>query len=79
MSFTPGFAPDAKSQWHELDFEFQELVLDELDKLAANLPIAVRGVIEHDFVHRREDERHYIFLRLTVDRSLRTLKISTGN
>ena len=37
MSFTPGFAPDAKSQWLELDFELQELVLDEMEKLAAPL------------------------------------------
>ena len=34
MSFTPGFAPDAQSEWHDLDFELQELVLDELDRLA---------------------------------------------
>ena len=75
MSFTPGFAPDAQSQWQDLDFELQELVLDEMDKVAANPAPAIRGVLQHDFVHERAGIRHYIFLRLTVDRSRRTIKV----
>jgi hypothetical protein len=35
MNFTPGFAPDAKSQWQAMDFEVQEIALHELEMIAA--------------------------------------------
>jgi len=53
MSFTPDFVPDAKSQWQELDFELQELVLDEMERLAFSTPPGAGGVIEHDFAEDR--------------------------
>jgi len=75
MSFTPDFVPDAKSQWRELDVELQEIVLDELEKLASNPPPDVGGLIEHDFAHDRGGIRHYIFLRMVIDRRARTLRV----
>ena len=65
MSFTPGFAPDAKSQWVALDFEFQELVLDELERLALNPP--AQGEHIFDLIHESQSRRHYVFLRVWVD------------
>lgn len=38
MSFALDFAPDAKSQWRDLEIEVQEVVLDEMERLAANPP-----------------------------------------
>lgn len=67
MSLTPAFAPDAKSQWQELDILLQERVLDELDKLAAVPPDAPRGVALHDFVHVIGEVRNYIFMRIVID------------
>jgi hypothetical protein len=65
MSFVPGFAPDALSQWRALDFELQELVLDELERLAINPPHTTEQVI--DVVRDAADVRHYIFLHVLVD------------
>jgi hypothetical protein len=69
MSLTPGFAPDARSQWQELSAELQECVLDELDKLAEDPPTSPRGVILHDFIQQEKNARHYVFLRIVVDSS----------
>jgi hypothetical protein len=51
MSFVPGFAPDAKSQWLELDPVLQEMVLDELESLLANPPTPPKHEFYHDFRH----------------------------
>ena len=67
MSFVPDFAPDAKSQWRELAVELQELVLDEMEKLAQNPPPPPTSVVYHDLFHERDGTKHNIFLRLTVD------------
>ncbi len=75
MSFTPRFAPDAESQWHELDFELQELVLDEMERLAANPPRTIRGFARHDFMLDRPGERHYVFLRLAIDRVRQIMRV----
>jgi hypothetical protein len=65
MSFTPAFAPDARSQWGALDFEFQEIVLDELDRLALDPPEHGEHII--DVVVEAGGFRHYLFLRVSVD------------
>ena len=75
MSFAPAFAPDAESEWRALDFELQELVLDEVDRLAGNPPPTPRGTILHDLVHDEAGVRHYVFLRLVVDRSGGTITV----
>jgi hypothetical protein len=75
MSLTPGFAPDAKSQWLELDVELQERILDELENLAAAPLNAPRGIILHDFVHVTRDAHNYIFLRLIVDSNQQSLTL----
>lgn len=68
MSYTPGFAPDARSQWQELPPELQEIALDELDRIALDPPkgdevIAsatneAGGVRRHVFLHALIDHKH---------------------
>jgi hypothetical protein len=65
MSFVPGFAPDALSQWRELDFDLQELVLDEVDKLANDPPARDTAII--DLAHDLPTGRHYLFIQLLID------------
>src|SRR5438045_8962961 len=74
MSFVPGFAPDALSQWRELDFELQELVLDELERLAADPPAAGSADVV-DVVREVAGLRHYVFVRFAVDRARQRLII----
>ena len=66
MSFAPGFAPDGLAQWRALDFELQELVLDEVERLAIDPP----GGVEHvaDVVVDVIGMRHYLFVHVLVDR-----------
>jgi hypothetical protein len=75
MSFVPGFAPDAQSQWRELDTELQELVLDEMERLVANPPRSSAPVVYSDLFHATKQARHYIFLRSTVDHLRRKVTI----
>jgi plasmid stabilization system protein ParE len=48
-----------------LDFELQELVLDELEALAVNPPATNEQFM--DVVRDSPDVRHYIFLHVLVD------------
>ena len=59
MTFTPVFAPDAHSQWRALEIEFQEAVLDKLDRLCQSPP----DVSEHisDIVIEQGAARHFLF------------------
>jgi len=68
MSFVPGFAPDAASQWRELDPVLKEMVLDELAGLCATPP-PPQDLVRRDFVHESAGVRHYVFLRFVVERS----------
>ena len=70
MSFVPGFAPDALAQWRALEFELQELVLDEVERLALNPPADASEQII-DLVHQTPTVRHYLFVHLLIDRSHR--------
>lgn len=65
MSFTPGFAPDAKSQWQSLDFDLQQFVLDEIERVASNPP--PNGEYVLDPVREEGDIRQYVFVRVIVD------------
>jgi hypothetical protein len=69
MSFVPEFAPDAKSQWRELEVELQELVLDEMERLATNSPAAASNtIIYRDVTYLDRTQKHYVFLRAVVER-----------
>lgn len=77
MSYVPGFAPDAKADWRELDTQLQELVLDEMERLAANPPTTSRTMFLTDFVCEIANAKHYIWIRYVVDRKANRL-IVTG-
>jgi hypothetical protein len=62
MSFSLEFAPDTELQWRELDLELQELILDEMENLAANPPSASKYYAYRDFVHDAGGMRHDVFL-----------------
>lgn len=76
MNLTPVFAPDAKSQWRELDVELQEMVLDEMEKLAAQPQFSLRPTLTADFVITRQSERHFVFLQYIVERRARRLVVT---
>ena len=64
MSYTPGFAPDAQSQWQALEPRFQEIVLDKLDELAISPPAGTEQVI--DAAVEEGALRHYLFLHALI-------------
>jgi hypothetical protein len=65
MSYTPGFAPDAESQWHALDPHHQELALDVLDRLCASPPRHIEHVGE--VVYEEAGVKHHLFVHVVVD------------
>ena len=71
MSLTPAFAPDAFSQWRALDIEFQEAVLDEVERLCLSPPEASEHV--SDVVIDRGAVRHFLFVHVVTDASRRIL------
>ena len=73
MSLTPAFAPDAKSQWQDLEPVLQELVLDVLDEIAVNPPTMPQGTLQRDAVHDSAAARHYLFMRFAIDQRRVTL------
>ena len=76
MSYALEFAPDARSEWQELDFGLQELVLDELDAQTAHPPAKPSGVVLlHDLVHDAPGVRHYVFLRCILDHGTEALTV----
>jgi DNA-binding response OmpR family regulator len=76
MSFGPEFAPDAKSQWLELDPVLQELVLDEIERLIQRPSALPRREFYHDLVHEDQNGKHNIFLRIHVDRTRKKLTVA---
>ena len=75
MSFVPEFAPDTKSQWRDLDSLVQELVLDDLESLAAHPPGPRIVTLRPDFIHDVGDVRHHVFLRCVVDHPNRRITV----
>jgi len=73
MSLTPGFAPDALSQWKGLEFDLQERVLDEVEALV--LRDLKEGEHIIDFVQNSSAGLHYIFLRTYVNRTTTRLSV----
>jgi|SRR6185437_8662761 len=76
MILTPVFAPDAKSQWLELDIDLQEALLDEMENLAAHPPSSIRILHNHDFVITRGSERHYVFFQFVLDWKAQRLNVT---
>lgn len=76
MSYVPGFAPDGKADWRELDVALQERVLDETDRIAADPPPPPGTRFLTDFVHETSDAKHYVWIRYVVNRTARTLTVA---
>jgi mRNA-degrading endonuclease RelE of RelBE toxin-antitoxin system len=74
MSYALDVAPDAQSQWRELDVELQEVVLDELDLLANNPP-ADRTALVLDVVRDFQGARHYDFIQVLLNRRVRVISM----
>lgn len=75
MSYVPGFAPDGKIDWRELDPELQERVLDELERLAADPPLPPATTLLTDFCWQTSGVKHYVWIRYVVDRTARTITV----
>lgn len=73
MSFTPGFAPDARSQWLSLDPVHQELALDELDRLCASPPVEIDHVATA--VYEEKGMLHHVFLHVLLNHERRTITV----
>ena len=75
MTFTPEFAPDAKSQWLELDVDLQEKVLDEIEQMILDASSATLPEIYRDAVFSRETLRHYLFVHAIVNQEQQRVTI----
>ena len=73
MSYVPDFTPDARAAWLALDVYLQELVLDELDQLAAKA--VPRGRWIHDMTTECAGMKHYLFLDVRAFATTQKLKI----
>lgn len=73
MSYTPGFAPDAESQWRALDTIHQELALDELERLCASPPAALEHV--GTVVYDEAGMRHHVFVHVVTDHRRRLVTV----
>jgi hypothetical protein len=78
MDFAPEFAPDAQSQWRELDdTTLQDLVWDAVEDLARNPPPVAEYVA--DFIHPSGDGWHYIFISINIDHAKCKLTVAGVN
>lgn len=76
MSYALAFALDAQIDWRKLDVPIQEIILDELDRLAAAAPPTIIGVpFVHDFVHYAAGMKHSVFLYLYVSSQSQTVHV----
>jgi hypothetical protein len=73
MSYIPGYAPDANSQWRAMEPRFQELVLDELERLCLSPPNNVDYVSE--VLLQEGSTRHFVFVHVTVDHARRKVTL----
>lgn len=77
MSYALAFAPDARSQWRELEPALQELALDEMDAIAGNPPPPPLVEVVRDAVRRTPAGADYVFIRAVLDHTRRQV-IVTG-
>jgi hypothetical protein len=73
MSYVLDFTADARAAWLALDIDVQELVLDELDQLAAKAVQRSRWV--HDMTVERSGMKHYLFLDVRAFATTQTLRV----
>jgi hypothetical protein len=79
VSYALAFAPEARVAWAQLDVWLQELVLDELDRLAFEPPQLTRltrlpGFVR-EVVQERGESKHYVFLVLDRNDVTRELTV----
>ena len=78
-SWALAFNEQARGALSRLDPWLQEVVLDELDQLAANPGQLRRGgvspVCVADLTREHEGQRHYVFLSIDANASSRTLEV----
>jgi hypothetical protein len=79
MEFVPEFAPDAASQWHELEPLLQELVWDKVEELVHNPPAPPAQEIYSDIVHEDKAAWHYVFLSINIDRAKGRITVAGVN
>jgi len=63
MSYVPVFAPDAFTDWREFSVALQEIVLDEVDRLAAHPPSSPQEVVREHAEHVVGGVLRHIFIR----------------
>ncbi len=73
MSFTPGFAPDARSLWLSLGPAYQEMALDELEHAFASPPPTTDHVATA--VHEEAGMLHHVFVHMFVSHSRKSITI----
>jgi hypothetical protein len=78
MTYALAFAPEARVAWRALPVELQEVVLDELDRLAADPLSLPRGATVRDIIHQSAGTRHYVFLQVSVSHARQTLDLYTA-
>jgi hypothetical protein len=76
MSYALDFAPDAYSQWRELEPQLQELALDEADRTADSPPPPPVQEIVRDAVRRGTVLDDYIFVRLVLDHKRQVVTVT---
>lgn len=75
MSFVPAFAPDALSEWQELEFDLQERVWDALEDVL-NHPPARETEKVIDVVYEVGGARHFLFIRILLDSTRNNLTVT---
>lgn len=77
MSYTPGFAPDGRSQWMELPPDLQEIALDELERLTEYPPEGFEFIA--DAIREEGATRTHVFVHVLIDRTRReVVVVGTG-
>jgi len=75
MSYELDVALDARAVGRGLEFEAQEAVLDELDRIAAQPFSLPRGAVVRDVVVEIAGVRHYVFIQLSVSHPRRAVNV----
>ena len=76
MSYALDVANEVVAKWRSLEIQLQELVWDELERVANNPP-RDGGKHIYDVVHEAEGIRHYVFIEATVNHRSRIVVVTT--
>jgi hypothetical protein len=81
VSYKPVFSADARTAWRSLELALQEIILDEIDRLAEHTDrLAFRGTNDAavcDFKTNIGTSVHYIFITAKLEEESNTLQILT--